>query len=86
MDGQVVAKGLQRRKHRQSELMRVIDIYDANGRLLSHERDGIPIFCKGFSTDVFAQMTRGSTICMLRDLFDSPSSCFHLVTAAFWTS
>ena len=41
MDGHVVAKGLQRRKRGRSELMRVIDIYDASGRLLSHERDGV---------------------------------------------
>lgn len=40
MDGQVVAKGLQRRKQGRSDLIRVIDIYDADGRLLSHERAG----------------------------------------------
>ncbi|KAK9844451.1 hypothetical protein WJX74_002691 [Apatococcus lobatus] len=40
MDGQVVAKGLQRRKQGRKDMMRVIDIYDAEGRLLSHERAG----------------------------------------------
>ena len=42
MDGQVVAKGLQRRKQGRRDMVRVIDIYDAEGRLLSHERAGDP--------------------------------------------
>ena len=41
MDGHVVAKGLQRRKRGPGRLLRVIDIYDADGRLLSHERAGV---------------------------------------------